>query len=193
MAKPTDTRTRIVAVARQLFVQRGVQQTSLRDIAEQLGITKPALYYHFESREALLESIVRPLLEDMDAFVITWESASSLDKRELLADYFDLLHRHRELLEMLVRDLAALGVLDLGTRMIDWRSRLIAILLGPGAPLAEQVRAVVAIGGMSDCTVTFSDVPMETIKDTAVEAACAALGLPAPKRTSSGRRSRSSD
>jgi len=44
-----------------LFSERGVQQTSLRDIAERLGITKPALYYHFESRDALLENIVQPM------------------------------------------------------------------------------------------------------------------------------------
>jgi AcrR family transcriptional regulator len=180
--RPTDTKARILATARELFVQRGVQQTSLQDIADRLGLTKPALYYHFDSREVLLASLVQPLLDDMNAFVVSRESGHRPEPRVLLADYFDLLHRHRDLLSMLVRDLATLGVLNLATRMIDWRLRLIRLLLGPSAPLSAQVRAVVAIGGMSDCTVEFPGVPMEKIKTTAIEAAAAALGLPGKAR-----------
>lgn len=186
MSRPTDTKARIVAVARELFARRGIQQTSLRDIAEQLGITKPALYYHFDSREALVASIVQPLLDDMEAFIGERES-SAPDPRALLGDYFDMLHRHRALITMLVRDMATMGQLDLATRMIDWRRRLIALLLGPGSALPAQVRAVVAIGGMSDCTVEFPDAPMEKIKATAVEAACAALGLPAARQPTTAR------
>ena len=52
MAKPAlDTRQRIQDAARELFVEKGVVRTSLQDIADRLGITKPALYYHFTSRE----------------------------------------------------------------------------------------------------------------------------------------------
>lgn len=178
MVRPTDTKARILAVARELFARRGVQQTSLRDIAEQLGITKPALYYHFDSREALVASIVQPLLDDMEAFMAERESRPRPDPRALLSDHFDMIARHQELLTMLVRDLSTLGQLDLATRMFEWRRRLISLLLGPGAPLAAQVRAVVAIGGMSDCTVSFPDAPLEKIKAAAVESACAALGLP---------------
>ena len=187
MPRPTDTRERILAAARELFAQRGAQRTSLRDIADKLGITKPALYYHFDSREALLASIVEPLLVDMDAFIRAREPGP-LDTRTLLGDYFDLLHRHRDLLTMLVRDLATLGLLDLGTRMIEWRRRLMALLLGPAPTLAAQIRAVVAIGGMSDCTVEFPDVPMDRIKATAVDAAFAALSQPAATPEPAGRR-----
>lgn len=185
MARPTDTRARILAVARDLFARRGAQQTSLRDIAEALGITKPALYYHFDSREALLASILEPLLADLDAFIGSREGKPRPDPRTLLSDYFDLLHRNRDLITMLVRDLATLGQLDLATRMIAWRHRLIALLLGPNPALSAQVRAVVAIGGMSDCTVEFPDVPMEKIKPIAVDAACAAL---APSKPAGGRK-----
>jgi AcrR family transcriptional regulator len=182
VARPTDTRARILATARELFARRGVQQVSLRDIAEALGITKPALYYHFDSREALLASIVAPLLADMDAFLAAREGTRP-DLRILMADYFDLLLVHRELITMLVRDLATLGMADLATRMIAWRQRLMELMLGPGAPVAAHVRAVVAIGGLSDCTISFPGVPMEKIRATAVEAACAALGVAPAEKT----------
>jgi AcrR family transcriptional regulator len=174
-SRPTDTKARIQAVARDLFTRRGVQQTSLQDIAQELGITKPALYYHFASREALVESLVQPLVDDMTSFIVEREEPPIPSARQLLDDYFDLLHRNREVLAMLVRDMSTLSALDLTARVFEWRHRLMALMLGPKPTLAAQIRAVVAIGGLSDCAVELVDVPMETIKPTAVEAAYAAL------------------
>ena len=61
---PSETRQRIQDVARELFTEKGVQRTSLQDIATRLGITKPALYYHFSSREDLVRSILQPLIDE---------------------------------------------------------------------------------------------------------------------------------
>jgi len=179
--RPTDTKARIQAVARELFSQQGVQQTSLRQIADRLGITKPALYYHYDSREALVASMFEPLIDDMEAFLAAHETSPPADPRALLGQHFDLLTRHRDLITMLVRDLSILAELDLTTRMLEWRRRLMTLLIGPSPPLAARVRAVVAIGGMSDTTIEFTGVPMETIKAAAIEAAAAALGLPPAK------------
>ena len=51
----SDTRQRILDVALDLFTEQGYDGTSLREIAEQLGITKAAIYYHFESKEDILD------------------------------------------------------------------------------------------------------------------------------------------
>jgi len=190
MARPSDTRERILVAARDLFIARGVQQTSLREIAERLGISKPALYYHFDSREALLQSIVLPLIDACNDFIASNEAVRPLDARALLAGYFDLLQAHREVLTLLVRDLSTLGALGLGARLLDSRRRLIALLSGSQASVADRVRATIAIGGLSDSVVEFAEEQAEKIKDAAVEAACGALGLQpsAPserKRTSS--------
>ena len=53
----TNTRVRIQEVALKLFTEQGYDKTSLREIAEQLGVTKAALYYHYKSKEEILESI----------------------------------------------------------------------------------------------------------------------------------------
>ncbi|GAA3124847.1 TetR/AcrR family transcriptional regulator [Streptosporangium carneum] len=42
-----------------LFAERGFAGTSLRDIAEAMGMTRPALYYYFDSKETLLRELVR--------------------------------------------------------------------------------------------------------------------------------------
>src|ERR1700733_2168428 len=49
-----ETRERILDIALELFTEQGYEATSLRDIAERLGTTKAALYYHFERKEDIL-------------------------------------------------------------------------------------------------------------------------------------------
>ncbi|WP_083828443.1 MULTISPECIES: TetR/AcrR family transcriptional regulator [Protofrankia] len=58
-----DTRDRILAVAVQLFNERGYAGTSIRDIAQCLGMTKAALYYHFASKDMILDAAVQPFVE----------------------------------------------------------------------------------------------------------------------------------
>jgi TetR/AcrR family transcriptional regulator, cholesterol catabolism regulator len=48
----------LVTIAANLFAQKGYEGTSLRDIAEQAGITKAALYYWFPEKEALFQRVV---------------------------------------------------------------------------------------------------------------------------------------
>src|SRR5262249_42624727 len=52
-----STRERILDVALDLFTEQGYEQTSLREIAEQLGVTKAALYYHFASKDEILMAL----------------------------------------------------------------------------------------------------------------------------------------
>ena len=47
-------RRELTRIAARLFAERGYQGTSLADLAEQLGVQKPSLYHHIESKEDLL-------------------------------------------------------------------------------------------------------------------------------------------
>jgi AcrR family transcriptional regulator len=171
-ARPSGTKKRIQAVAQELFIAQGVQNTSLRQISERLGITKPALYYHFGSREELVRSIIAPLIEETEAFLM---DRSPGDARRLLEDYFDLLWQHRAVLTMVIRDPSTLATLDLADKAFQWRRQLITLLLGGEPDAATRIHATVALGGMSDCVVEYADVPLETVKAAAVNAAAAAL------------------
>jgi AcrR family transcriptional regulator len=173
-----ETRARILAVALELFGEQGVQQTSLQQIAHRLGITKPALYYHFDSREDLIRSLFQPMIDEVESFLTVQEAAGDVDPRVLLSGYFDLTFRYRRLNELVMRDLLTLAYLDLGTRVVDWRLRVMAMLLGPGEPTLDQrARAIVAIGGLADCTVVFADEDADELREVAVGAACSALGI----------------
>ena len=50
----TDTRQRIEEAATRLFVDRGITETSVRDITRAVGISEGALYRHFESKDDLV-------------------------------------------------------------------------------------------------------------------------------------------
>ena len=60
------TRTRILASALALFVKKGYEKTTFNDIAARLKMTKGAVYWHFESKEALLIALVDEMLEKFE-------------------------------------------------------------------------------------------------------------------------------
>ena len=57
------TRTRILANALSLFTKKGYDHTTFTDIAARLKMTKGAVYWHFESKQALLIAIIDEMLE----------------------------------------------------------------------------------------------------------------------------------
>ncbi len=62
-------RARIVAAARDLFLQRGFQGTTADEIAGQLGISKATLYKAFRSKEDILREVVRGIMAEIQAGV----------------------------------------------------------------------------------------------------------------------------
>ncbi len=52
-----STRERILDIALELFTEQGYDKTSLRQIAERLGFSKAAIYYHFASKEDILMAL----------------------------------------------------------------------------------------------------------------------------------------
>lgn len=176
MPKPSDTKQRILDVARELFTSQGVQRTSLQDIADRLGITKPALYYHFPSREDLVRSIVTPMLEDGERFLLDQEARGDAQVRELIEGFFDFNYRHRADVIMLLAEMPTLADLGLIDKALGWRTRLTALICGPSPTLEQQARAILALGGLQDVCMQFPDTPVEDLKAAAVAGALDALG-----------------
>ena len=176
----SDTRQRIQDVARELFSEKGVQRTSLRDIADRLGITKPALYYHFTSREDLVRSIIEPLMDEGERFLAEHERRRKPRRaapRELLEGYFDFHFKHRADLLLVVTELSTLADLGLIDRMLAWRERLTKLVFGGRPTLDQSTRAVIAFGGLQDCCLQFPDTDYDRLRRATVNGAMAALGI----------------
>src|SRR5246500_3795600 len=98
-----DTRARIQSVALELFAEQGYDKTSLREIAERLGVTKAALYYHFKSKEDILHSLVEHYFGEVDSLV-AWASQQPRTpavRAEILSRYLDLVIDSHQVYRML--------------------------------------------------------------------------------------------
>ncbi len=69
MAETADSRAAILDAAKRLFMQDGYRGISMRQIAEAVGVTKAALYYHFHDKEDLFIAIVEQYLLEMSALI----------------------------------------------------------------------------------------------------------------------------
>lgn len=58
------TRDRILATASAQIIQKGIQNTSLAEVAKSIKISKGTLYYHFRSKDSLIEEIARKNFEE---------------------------------------------------------------------------------------------------------------------------------
>jgi AcrR family transcriptional regulator len=144
-----DTRDTIRAVALELFSTRGFDQTSLREIAERVGLTKASLYYHYSSKQALLIAVVEPVLtgwRDIADDTATLAHTSA-NVRQVVARCLDVLLRNRAVAGIFQRDPAGVAVVAgaLWEDMLELSRRLYTWLAGPAASPAEQLRAVAAM------------------------------------------------
>jgi AcrR family transcriptional regulator len=85
-----DLRQLIVDHARRLFIRHGYHGLAMRQIAESLGVTKPALYYHFRHKEELFLSILEEYLEVMEQLLLSLLS-SPLDCHGRIRSFIEAL------------------------------------------------------------------------------------------------------
>ena len=65
--KPAEARRKeIVEAARQLFITKGYEETSTVDIMNAVGIAKGTLYYHFSSKEEILDALIEYITDQME-------------------------------------------------------------------------------------------------------------------------------
>jgi AcrR family transcriptional regulator len=161
-----DTRVRIQQVALELFAEQGYERTSLREIAERLGVTKAALYYHFKSKEDIVRSFTEDYFSRLDA-LIAWgreQPPGARTAQELLDRYITIVMESGEVFRFLERNQATVhGTEDGKHRFTQFRPRLAAlmeIITGPDAPPRSRIRAAAGIFAVStSCMFFMKDVP----------------------------------
>jgi AcrR family transcriptional regulator len=87
-------RGQLFAVALELFAQRGYRATTMDDIAEAAGVTKPLVYQHFESKRALYLELMDVFSRELvtDIVKATADAQGPRQQVELgFAAYFDLM------------------------------------------------------------------------------------------------------
>ena len=62
-------RDRLVEAAKNMFYHQGVARTTLADIAQQAEVPLGNVYYHFRTKEALIEAVIQAHLQELQAFL----------------------------------------------------------------------------------------------------------------------------
>jgi AcrR family transcriptional regulator len=58
-------RAELLAIAARLFAEKGFKNTTVRDIADAAGILSGSLYHHFDSKESMVDEILRTFQEEL--------------------------------------------------------------------------------------------------------------------------------
>lgn len=150
------TRERVLGAARRLFLERGYAGTSIRDIAEELAMTKAALYYHFPAKEDLLRAVVAPFAGELNACVRAAESGAA-HRRALLRRAVDLFDDYRHVIRGTLYDSAARQVLLAEDDLFGGLSALERALAASDDP-ADLLLARCALGTVRGAVLPAQDI-----------------------------------
>lgn len=144
-----DTRDNIRAVALELFSSKGFDQTSLREIAERVGLTKASLYYHYPSKQELLVAVVEPVISGWRSIA---DDTADLEHtqasvRAVVERCLDVMLENRDVAGVFLKDPAGVAVVAkaLWEDMLELSQRLYTWLAGPSPSNAALLRAAAAM------------------------------------------------
>ena len=177
-----------------LFSVHGMEGTSLQMIADALGVTKAAVYYHFRTKDEITEAVAEPALRELSALI---DHAATLRRHGARVDHVldglvDLVVRNRVLVAVFCSDP---GIARAVERSLHGKenvlTRLAAMLVPPdaddaddGALVAAHVTlAGVALAGGSPALTAMDD---ESLRRHLGDAARRLLGRPRRRENPSG-------
>ena len=181
----TDTRTRLIEAAIDLFTRHSFAGTSLQMIADELGLTKAAIYHHFRTREQLLAAVIEPMLDELRTVVESAETKRTPHARaeHMLGGYAALAVRNRGLVAVLATDPSVATVV---TDRAEWGNlimRQLALLADVDPGPAGEVKAAMVFAGMAGAAgPTWGNLDDDALREHLVDAGRRILGLRTPRR-----------
>jgi TetR/AcrR family transcriptional repressor of nem operon len=137
---PPSTRERIVEAADGLFYARGFEHTSFADIAGAVGISRGNFYYHFRTKDEILDAVIDRRLAATRGMLDQWEIDGATPEARIrsfiriLVAHGDAIRRHGCPVGTLCSELAKLNheaqgeAKELFTLFRDWLRRQFALL-----------------------------------------------------------------
>lgn len=147
------TRARILEIARDLIAERGYGSASISQIAARLGTSKAALYYHFKSKEEILDAL---LAQPMVAFQALAERAAALPPaqraEEILGAIIDFVGGPSSCLTAFEKDPSVLHEYAKCSGLKENEDVMVRALAGPRPTSSKLIRARVAIAAAKQGT-----------------------------------------
>jgi AcrR family transcriptional regulator len=167
MMQTRRTKDAISDHALDLFLRQGYDTTSLEQIAEEVGITRPAVLYHFKTKETLLRTIIEPGHQAVSEVLDRWQPVprptahqQEVVLRALLTPFLE----HRKAIALITRFTNEYTGAGIGDVVFSLSRRCAALLGGTelGADPLLRVRVVATLAALSGILGARLDVPLET-------------------------------
>jgi AcrR family transcriptional regulator len=146
-----DTRYRIQTVAMELFAEQGYEKTSLREIADRLGVTKAALYYHFRTKEDIVVGLFDDFFGAVDE-VIAWaaeQPRTPETRREIIRRYDAILSGgSANMFKFMQESQHSMRDLSIGPKALARLGKLAELLADPEAPLTRRLKSFLALAAL---------------------------------------------
>jgi len=127
----SDTKKKILKVTGSLFAKRGYFGVSMDEIAKEVGVAKSALYYHFESKEALYKELMEYSVKELKKEIkgALEEGYTSVDTVfNLIRTFLDYTLKHPEINLLTSLDVGTDEKLPIAQTIIDLRTDLIRFI-----------------------------------------------------------------
>ncbi|TDC01186.1 TetR/AcrR family transcriptional regulator [Nonomuraea longispora] len=176
MTTADDTRTRILAAARELFAERGYAATSLADIAAAVGLTKTAVAYHFHPKDRLAAELLSPAADDMLALL----GAGHESRDDFVDALVGFAVRYRSVIRLFMEDLAgddSVSPVSPGSERAvirTFRDEIFAKLVGDDPGPETRLKGWALLGALQWGTVKTMDLPEEQVRAAMLES-CQAI------------------
>ena len=148
----TAAQSRVIEAALALFAEHGISGTSLQMIADEIGVTKAAVYHQYNTKDEIILAVAQVVLARLEAAVTAAEAERSRSRaREvLIAQMIDLAVERRRWAGVLQRDPVMLRFLEEHAPFRRVMGRVNRLLMGGASAPRARVQAAMlaaAIGG----------------------------------------------
>ena len=169
MSPNRDMPARILDTAVELFLSRGYADTSLREIAEGLGVTKAAIYYHYRTKGELLEALFEPFLAEMERVIAEAGDVTQVAQLRAFVDrYVDALADHAPVVSLLARDVSVRTHPPIGERAQRLQQAQLGLLGRGRDDPAARLRAAAALGLVGGVAI-YGDFALGKVRDELIE------------------------
>lgn len=190
----TDTRSRLLDTALKLFSEHGMEGTSLQMIADELGVTKAAVYYHFRTKDEIAEAVAAPAIQELDQIVDEARAKRSRGAQidHALAGFVDLIVRQRTLIGLCNSDPGIQRLINRtwqAPKGEDLKSKMRTIFAGAAPGLADLITVHIVIAGlaMAGGAPEFAAIDDDTLREHLLDVGRRLLGRPRRQRPGKSR------
>jgi AcrR family transcriptional regulator len=182
---PVDTRQRLLDVTEALMGRHGFGGTSLQMIADELGFTKQAIYYHFRTRDQLLITLMEPMLHQIRQVVEIAESQRTprTQMDAMVQGFARVVARNRSLAAVMVFDPDVHRILQLQPDWGDLIARQLALLTQLDSGPTGVIKVTALLTGLAGAA---TGAPLDIDDDALILELCEIgrriLGLRPPRR-----------